>query len=130
MEIIEKKMRLTVTDKFAIVAWANLYRNPESRKIIYGTKKAILNRCRITDTTLDRILKEWDDQDDKNTPDLNPLTYQCGKQSLITDIIKENLIDLHNLTEGNYVTKVNLGTTSMNLGIIYALKQFELTIDC
>ncbi len=101
-EIVERVRRqhLSEVEKLCIVAYANLYRDPESRKFIYGCAESVRSRFAISRSCLHQITQDFDNQITEGAiyPDLKP--KHSGTESLLTDTIRENLIDLHYLTDG------------------------------
>ena len=98
-----RKKRLLESNKWAIIAYANLYRDPETKKMFYGTVQPTADRFNITRTTLYALLDEYDENMEERIifPDFSPKSRaNCGLPSGLTDDVKMNLIDLHNLTEG------------------------------
>lgn len=94
--------RMSERDKFSIVAFANLYRNPESNKFYHGYEKFVKEHFNIDRKTLLKIIKQYDKKcaDGEIFIDLSLKDRSnCGPDSKLTDTIRMNLIDLHNLTK-------------------------------
>ena len=70
-----RKKRLLESNKWAIIAYANLYRDPETKKMFYGTVQPTADRFNITRTTLYALLDEYDENMEERIifPDFSPL---------------------------------------------------------
>ena len=86
MDENETKFQFDSIQKALIIAYANLYREPDELNFIDGMGKAVAKRFHISITTLNRILEEWDRQIDKIYPVIEPLAYRTGRKRGISDL--------------------------------------------
>ena len=92
--------RLREKDKWNIVAYANLFRDRETKEFAYGAQQEVLNMFSIDRKTLQRVLREYDDKFAENhfDVDLAPrIAGNSGRPSNFTDDVQQNIVDIHNL---------------------------------
>jgi transposase len=94
---------LNSKQKLAMICWAMQYYDHVKERIIDGGMKEITDRFSLTKTTVQRIFQEYRDElkKDEIYPNLEPKSKKvCGVKSMLSDEMKENIIDLHFMTEG------------------------------
>jgi hypothetical protein len=103
IEVPVKKHKLSERQKFSIMVFATQYRKDGTQRLVDRSVEVITRRFGISPRVLSNILKEYDDKIAAGHIwiDLSPADRsQCGIDSGLTPEVKENLIDLHNLTQG------------------------------
>ena len=92
-----KRKKISLQEKWSIVAYSNYFRSAETKKFDYGAKRGVLTRFNIHERTLDRILDDYDSQGEI-IKDLTPSDRKnCGMDSMLTEEVKTNLVDLLNM---------------------------------
>jgi transposase len=94
---------LNSKQKLSMICWAMQYYDHVKERIIDGGMKEITDRFSLTKTTVQRIFQEYRDElkKDEIFPNLEPKSKKvCGVKSMLSDEMKENIIDLHFMTEG------------------------------
>lgn len=92
-----------VIQKWAIIAYATQYRQNGDGRMVNGSIKVVQERFGVDARTIQRTLAEYDKQiaDGVVIPDLTPQSRSnCGPASWLTDEIRDNITDLHNLSKG------------------------------
>ena len=94
---------LNSKQKLTMICWGMQYYDHVKERIIDGGMKKITDRFSLTKSTVQRIFQDYRDELKKKEiyPDLEPKSKKiCGVKSMLSDEMKENIIDLHFLTEG------------------------------
>ena len=120
--VIKKNKDLSLEQKWAILAFSIQYYNNEKKRLVDGSLQLIKDRFDYGETTIRNVLKEYFDQiaNDVIFPTLKPSDRKdCGPDSEFTEQLRENLIDIHNMTKGK--------KTDRELVIIYD-KEFGVLI--
>ena len=101
---VRKRNRdLSLEQKWSIVAFSIQYYNHDRKRLVDGSMEIIKNRFNYGERTIQNVLKEYFDQIANNIifPTLNPSDRsECGPDSFLSDEVRENLIDIHNMTKG------------------------------
>lgn len=102
-EEVERKRRKHSSEvgKLSIIAYANLFRDSETKKFQYGKRDVVAKAYDISPSFLNNIVASYDREIENGVffPSFKA-GYKGGKAKL-TDIIREKLYDLHYLTEGS-----------------------------
>jgi hypothetical protein len=92
--------KLTLEEKWGIVAVSNFDRDSETLKYVYGTKGKALELFAITKSTHKRVLDEFDAKfaADHRNIDLTPKYGQKeSAKSLFTEEVHANIVDIHTM---------------------------------
>ena len=95
---------LTSVQKWSIICWSMKYHNDDKMRIFGGGLKIITDRFSVCKSTVKKILADYRDQlaNGEIFPDLEPKSKKvCGVKLKLTDEMRQNIIDLHFLTEGS-----------------------------
>ena len=79
------------------------YYDHVNERIIDGGMKEITERFSVQKTTIGKIFQDYREEISKGGlyPDLEPKSKKnCGVKSMLSDEIRENIVDLHFMTEG------------------------------
>ena len=94
---------LNSKQKLSMICWAMQCYVHNKERLIDGGMKKVAERFSLNKSTIKRIFQDYRDELLKGQvyPDLEPKTKKnCGVKSQLSDEVKENIIDLHFLTEG------------------------------
>ena len=94
---IRKRKKLTEAEKWSVVAYSNYFRDERSKKFQYCGQNLVLEKFGIAKSTLQSILKEYDDQYALDPSKINLKPRFNGPTSNLTDEIRAAIIDLHKM---------------------------------
>ena len=94
---IRKREKLTEAEKWSVVAYSNYFRDERSKKFQYCGQNLVLEKFGIAKSTLQSILKEYDDQFALDPSKISLKPRFRGSTSGLTDEIRAAIIDIHNL---------------------------------
>jgi hypothetical protein len=121
---VRKRNRdLSLEQKWSIVAFSIQYYSHDRKRLVDGSMEIIKNRFDYGETTIKHVMKEYFNQIANNIifPTLKPSDRgECGPDSFLSDEMRENLIDIHNMTKGK--------KTDRELVVIYE-KEFGVVLS-
>ena len=103
-EVEERRRNKTFTEvqRLSVVACINLFRDSESMRVRSGFLQGTLDKLGTSKSFAAKLTLEWDEkmQEGAVFPDIK--NRNKGSKSRLSDVVSENLVDLHFLTEGRY----------------------------
>ena len=94
---------LSLAQKWSIICWSMKYHDHDKLRIFDGGLTTISERFSVSRSTIKQILAEYRNKlaNDEIFPDLEPKSKKvCGVKLKLTDEMRENIVNLHFLTEG------------------------------
>jgi hypothetical protein len=92
-----KRRKLNESQKWSMVAYANHFRDPATKKFAYGCMDKVLSKFDVSKTTLVNILEEYDAKFDIDPLAIDLEPHFHGLQTQLTDEVRIAIIDVHHL---------------------------------
>ena len=126
-QLIKKNKKLELQQKWSIIAYASRYRNPLNNKLSYGALNLLSERFDYGKKTIENVLKEYDEKIANGNIFINLTPSKrenCGPPSNFTEEVRDNLIDLHNMTKTTFAFSTVYRTELRNLKWLQKTKKF------
>ena len=95
---------LTEVEKWTIIAWGMQYEQVDKGRLVDGSLEKISTRFNICKRTVKNLFQDYRKQLAEGAiyPKLTPQSrLNCGVTIALTDEMRENIVDLHFMTEGS-----------------------------
>ena len=132
MSIVEKQQKtspdLNLAQKWSIICWCMKYHDHDEQRMLYGGLKTVSKQFSVSRSTVKQIWGEYRSKtaNDEIYPDLEPKSKKiCGVQLQLTDEMRENIINLHFMTEGAPPVEIFVGQYESEFGEVISRSAME-----